>query len=111
MDDSRDTDGRRFLPVLDIAKLLREAPCKHWPVDGPRTAREFMLAVCASGIEGLIRYRSEWPKKPGIGEKSNASREHRFLLEVLLLLRHCDQLDPSSLASTENVIRRYISLK
>ena len=54
MSDVRDSDGRRFLPVLDVVKLLREAPFKHWPIDGPRVAREFMLAVRASGIEGFI---------------------------------------------------------
>ena len=58
MSDVRDSDGRRFLPVLDIVKLLREALFKNWPIDGPRTAREFMLAVRASGIEGFISYRN-----------------------------------------------------
>ena len=106
MSDVRDSDGRRFLPVLDIVKLLREAPFKHWPIDGPRTAREFMLAVRASGIEGFISYHNEWLKKSGVGEKSNAGREHRFLLEVLRLLCQWDQLDPSSLASAEIMIRR-----
>jgi hypothetical protein len=106
MADSRDSDGRRFLPVLDIVKLLREAPFKHWPIDGPRTVREFMLAVRASGIEGFISYHNEWLKKSGVGEKSNAGREHRFLLEVLRLLCQWDQLDPSSLASAEIMVRR-----
>ena len=106
MSDVRDSDGRRFLPVLDIVKLLREAPFKHWPIDGLRIAREFMLAVRASGIEGSISYHSEWLKKSAVGEKSNAGREHRFLLEVLRLLCQWDQLDPSSLASAEITVRR-----
>ena len=62
MSDVRDSDGRRFLPVLYIVKLLREAPFKHWPIDG-LPSREFMLAVRASGIEGFISYRNGWLKK------------------------------------------------
>ena len=67
MSDVRDSDGRRFFPVLDIVNLLREAPFKHWPIDWPRTAREFMFAVRASGIEGFISYHNEWLKKSGVG--------------------------------------------
>ena len=91
--------------------LLLETAWAHWPISGPRSVREFMLAVRAAGHTSLLEYHNEWVRSSGANEKASFSREHRFLLEVLRLLLQYDQIDGSSLASCELLLRRLYQIE
>jgi hypothetical protein len=80
-------------------------------LDGPRVVREFFVALRSSGFSGLSDYHHEWVRNSGIGEKSAICREHKFLLELLRHMFEIDQLDVSSLASAELVVRRIFQIE
>jgi hypothetical protein len=109
--DERDKDGRRFLSLLTALSLIQEYAWPHWPIDGPRAAKEFLNAIRGGGIISFLDYHTEWVKACGVGEKSGIAREHRFLLEFLRLLVQWDQLDITSLAGAELVVRRIFQIE
>ena len=111
MSDSRDPDGRRFLALSSILPLLLEVQWPQWPIAGPRSVREFLLAVRAAGHTALLEYHNEWVRTSGVSEKAAFTREHRFLLEVVRLMLQFDQVDGSSLASCELLLRRLYQIE
>ena len=58
MGDERDPDGRRFLSLAAATPLLAEAPISYWPISGPRSVREFLLAVRSAGHPALPDYHN-----------------------------------------------------
>ena len=111
LSDQRDPDGRKFLAFASILLLLCEMAWPHWPISGPRSVREFLLAVRAAGHTALLDYHNEWIKASGVNEKAAFAREHRFLLEVFRLLLQYDQVDASSLARGELLLRRLYQIE
>ena len=111
MADERDPDGRRFLGLAAILPLLLEVQWPQWPIAGPRSVREFLLAVRAAGHTALLEYHNEWVRTSGASEKAAFTREHRFILEVVRLMLQFDQLDGSSLASCELLLRRLYQIE
>ena len=43
--DRCDSDGRRHLPFVAAISLFAESTFPFWPVDGPRSVKEFLLAL------------------------------------------------------------------
>ena len=106
-----DADGRRHIGMAEAIALLQVIIIAYWPIDGPRTVKEFLLALRSSGYFGLVEYHHDWVRNSGVSEKSAVCREHRFLLEVLKALLEFDQLDVSSLAGTELLLRRIFQIE
>ena len=106
MGDQRDPDGRKFLSLAAVMPLLLETSWPHWPIAGPRSVKEFLLAVRAAGHTALLDYHNEWVKSSGVNDKAAFVREHRLILEVLRLLLQFDQVECSSLAGCELLLRR-----
>ena len=109
--DHRDADGRRFLALTAVMSLLLETAWPHWPISGPRSVKEFLLALRSAGHTALIDYHNSWVKSSGTAEKAAHTREHRFILEVLRLLLQYDQLECSSLAGAELLLRRLYQIE
>ena len=111
LSDHRDADGRRFLAFALVLSLVREAVYDFWPIQGPRAVKEYLNSIRQLGAGGFLEYHADWVKTSGVGEKSAAAREHRFLLDLLRLLVQWDQLDPTSLASSELIVRRLVQIE
>ena len=109
--DTRDSDGRRHITLVACIPLLCELVMSFWPVDGPRSVREFLVALRTAGYSGLMEYHHDWVRNSGIGEKSSVCREHKFLLELLRVEMEFDQLDVSSLGSSELLVRRVYQIE
>ena len=109
--DTRDANGRRHISLVSCIPLLCQLVQTFWPVDGPRSVREFLVALRSAGYSGLIEYHHDWVRNSGIGDKSSACREHRLLLEILRMLMEFDQLDVSSLGGTELLVRRIYQIE
>ena len=109
--DERDPDGRRFLSLFALIPLLCEHVIPHWPIAGPRSVREFLLAIRAAGHTALLDYHNEWVKSSGVNERAAYTREHRFILDVLRLLLQFDQIDGSSVAGCELLLRRMYQIE
>ena len=111
MSDTRDPDGRRFIALSAILPLLMEIVWPQWPIAGPRSVKEFLLAVRAAGQMALLDYHNEWVKSSGVAPGAAHTREHRFILEVLRLLLQYVQVDASSLAGCELLCRRLYQIE
>ena len=109
--DERDSDGRRFLSFAAILSLVKEASFEFWPIQGPRSVRDYINAIRQLGAGGFLEFHADWVKTSGVGEKSGSAREHRFLLDLLRLMVQWDQLDATSLASAELVVRRLVQIE
>ena len=57
---------REVTPTPVEPKLLAEKPYKRWPITGPRTVSEFVLALYTAGFEGFNMYHAEWVRRSGI---------------------------------------------
>ena len=97
--------------MAEAIALLQVIIIAYWPIVGPRTVKEFLLALRSFGYSGLVEYHHDWVRNSGVSEKSAVCREHRFLLEVLKALLEVDQLDVSSLAGTELLLRRIFQIE
>jgi hypothetical protein len=84
--DQRDGDGRPFLLFSLVLSLVREAAYEFWPIQGPRAAKEYLSAIRQLAAGGFLEFHADWVKASGVGEKSSAAREHKFLLDLLRLL-------------------------
>ena len=109
--DHRDAEGRRFLALTGVMSLLAETPWPHWPISGPRSVKDFLLALRSAGHTALIDYHNAWVKTSGTGDKAAHTREHGFVLEVLRLLLQYDQLECSSVAGAELLMRRLYQIE
>ena len=106
-----DSQGRRLLPLEKAFPLFLEHGWKHWPVSGPRTVREFLIRIRSAGFVGFLAYHSDWAKASGVGERSAVCREHKLLLELLRIMVETDQVDITSLAGTELMLRRVFQIE
>ena len=111
MGDVRDPDGRRFMPLATIMPLLLEHVWPAWPISGPRSVREFLVAVRAAGHTALSEYHNEWIRTSGVSDKAAFAREHKFLLDLLRVFLQYDQVDASSLAGCELLLRRIYQIE
>ena len=50
--DTCDSDGRRFIQFALVFSLLKETAMEHWPIQGPRSVKDYFGAIraLASGI-------------------------------------------------------------
>ena len=106
-----DTDGRRFLQFALVLSVVKEFAFTHWPIQRPRSIKDYITAIRAIGAGGFLEFHSDWIKSSNVDKKSAAAWEHRFLLDLLQLLVQFDQLDPTSLASGELVVRRLVQIE
>jgi len=109
--DYRENDGRPYLQFALILSLVKELVFPHWPIQGPRSVKDYILAIRALGAGGFLEFHADWVKTSGVGEKSAAAREHKFLLDLLRLMVQFDQLDPTCLASAELLVRRVVQIE
>ena len=106
-----DSDGRHHRSFLVALSMLHELTASFWPIDGPRTVKEFLLALRGAGYNGLIEYHHDWVRNSSVAEKSAVCREHKFLLDLFRMLMEYDQVDPSSLAGVELLTRRIYQIE
>ena len=109
--DERESDGRPYLQFALILSLVKELGFAHWPIQGPRSVKDYIVAIRALGAGGFLEFHADWVKTSGVGEKSAAAREHRFLLDLLRLMVQFDQLDPTCLSSAELLVRRVVQIE
>ena len=109
--DSRESDGRPYLQFALVLGLVKELVMQHWPIQGPRSVKDYIVAIRALGAGGFLEFHADWIKTSGVGEKSAAAREHRFLLDLLRLMVQYDQLDATCLASGELLVRRVVQIE
>jgi hypothetical protein len=106
-----DGQGRRTISLDAALPLLLSHLWAMWPIDGPRTVRDFLERMRTAGFLGFLAYHSDWVRNSGVGERSAVCREHRLLLEMLRVMLDIDQLDVSSLASAELLVRRLFQIE
>ena len=76
-----------------------------------RGAKDSSRLLGSAGYAGLSAYHSDWARNSGVGERSGVCREHRLLLELLRTFLETDQVDVSSLAGTELLVRRLFQIE
>ena len=59
----------------------------------------------AAGYLGLFAYHHDWVRNSGIRGRWGVCREHRFWMEIMRIFIELDQLDFSSVARCEMVVR------
>ena len=105
MADAQDPNGRRHLNFLAAMSLLAEFGLSHWPVDSPKTVRDFLLALRRAGHTGLLEYHDDWGRNCSVSESSADGCVHKRLLDILRMLAEYDQVDPIGLAAIELLVR------
>ena len=73
--------------------------------------REFVGALRQAGFDSFGGYHGKWIAHSGVSEKAAVAREHRLLCEILRLGAQWDQLDVSSSAAFELVVRRLFQIE
>ena len=107
----RTAGGKRHLDFKSaMQKLRRLDMAKEFEFPGPLGTMEWLDSIDHGG-GNLVLYDSEWQRSSGVLSSSAASHEHRVICETIRLALSVDQLDVSSLACVENLVRRIIQIE
>ncbi|CAL1143013.1 unnamed protein product [Cladocopium goreaui] len=106
-----DKAGHRKLDLAEAVALMTVEKADDFPLpDDVRAAQEFLQAV-SEGPGSLHRYHVDWSRLSGINENSSVCHSHRIICEVLRLMISYDQLNVSSLAAAEQLVRWLVQLE
>jgi len=99
--------GERFRPFEDAVAIMTEEPFpeEEWPIEGPRSALWWLKGNRRLGLTPVGRHQ-KWAHESGIAATDRSIHEHELLSSVIELAATVDQLNLSSLASFEMLVRR-----
>jgi hypothetical protein len=99
------TGSKQYIATRDALPMLTEEKREDWPHPGPRIVKEFVGSV-VEGPGNWVTYQSEWSRNSGVAEGSAVFHAHRAACEVMRLAIEVDQLNVSSLACFEQLLRK-----
>jgi hypothetical protein len=99
------TGDKQYISTRDAYPLLTEETRDDWPRPGPRIVKEYIGSV-VEGPGNWVTYQTEWERNSGVAEGSAVCHAHRAACEVMRLAIEVDQLNVSSLACFEQLLRK-----
>lgn len=105
--DHRDGAGKRKLDLPTAVQLMKgseEDKDEEFPIRGVRASKEYHESV-ALGTTNFLSYHEQWLRQSGVPKRASAAHIHRNLCEGLKLLHSFDQIDGSTTAIGEHLVR------
>lgn len=99
------TGTKQYISTREALPMLTEEKRDDWPHPGPRIVLEFVTSL-VEGPGNWVTYQSEWARNSGVSEGSAVFHAHRVACEVMRLAIEVDQLNVSSLACFEQLLRK-----
>ena len=107
---TRLASGKRQLSLSQALESMSDSKFTDWPHRGPKAVKDFLESILQNGGD-IMTYHSSFMRKSGLSENSAAAHEYKNLLTVLRLGISYDQVDPTNLASMEQVVRRTLEIQ
>ena len=107
---TRLASGKRQIARGAAIESMTDKKFDDWPHRGPKAVRDFLESVLQNGGD-LMTYHSSFMRKSGLSDNSAAAHEYKNLLTILRLAIVYDQVDPTNLASMEQVVRRVLEIQ
>lgn len=95
-----DAAGRRFRDYADCMALVHEVELEDWPLDGPRTFREYADLIRRRGGTPS-GYHTKWSSESQLDKKSSEALIHEIGMDVIELSFTVDQVNAPNLAAFE----------